>query len=130
MIDDVLEGKTKEAGRKFSELKLLKEEPALLCAAIFSKYMQFKKIKTLSKSLSPREIAPKVKSTEYFVKVQLKQIGNLAEEKIDKVLLACQTIDYKYKSGLSGSSWCIDLNPRRINCHPLWLIWGLYFTTN
>ncbi len=103
MIDDVLEGKIKEAGQKFAELKLLKEEPALLCAAIFSKYMQFKKIKTLSKTLSPREIAPKVKSTEYFVKLQLKQIGNLAEEKIDKVLLACETMDYKYKSGLSDA---------------------------
>ena len=101
MIDDILEGRIKEAGQKFSELKLLKEEPPVLCAAIFSKYMQLKKTKELSKTLSPREIAPKVKSSEFFVKILLKQLKNLSEKKIDDVLLACQTMDYKYKAGLS-----------------------------
>ncbi len=101
MIDDILDGNTKKAGEKLSELKLLKEEPIALAAAVFTKYTQLRKEKLLSKTLSPREIAVKTGQKDFFVNMHLKQIKNTPIEKLEEVLHACQTLDYKVKSGLS-----------------------------
>ena len=101
MIDDILDGKINEAGKKLAELKLLKEEPIALCAAVFSKYSQLRKEKLLSRTMSPREIAIKTGQKDYFVNMHLKQIKNISLEKLDAVLMACRDLDYKTKSGLS-----------------------------
>lgn len=101
MIDDILDGKMKQAGEKLAELKLLKEEPIALCGAVFSKYSQLRKEKLLSKTLSPGEIAAKTGQKDYFVNMHLKQIKNIPLEKFDEVLFACRSLDYKIKAGLS-----------------------------
>ena len=101
MIDDIMEGNTKKAAEKLSELKLLREEPIVLAAAVFSKYSQFRKIKILSKTLSAREIASKLGSPEFFIKRDLPLIKNLGIDKIEEVLMACQSLDYRIKSGLA-----------------------------
>lgn len=101
MIDDILDGNIKEAGAKLNELKLLKEEPIALCAAVFTKYSQLRKEKVLSETLSPREIAARLGIKDYFVNMHLKQIKSTSKEKLDEVIFACQNLDRKVKSGLS-----------------------------
>lgn len=101
MIDDILAGNIKAAGEKLSELKLLKEEPIALNAAVFSKYSMYRKEKMLSKTLSPREIALKLKTKDFFVNLDLKALKNTDIKKIDEVLLACRNLDFKVKSGAS-----------------------------
>jgi len=101
MIDDILDKKIKSAGEKLNELKLLKEEPIALCAAVFSKYSQLRKIKLMSKTLSAREIAIKTGQKEYFVNMDLNKLKDTSLEKLDEVIYACQNLDYKIKSGLS-----------------------------
>ena len=101
MIDDILDGNTKSAGEKLTELKLLKEEPIALSAAVFTKYSQLRKEKLMSQTLSPREIAAKTGQKDYFVNLHLKQIKSIPLKKLDEVLMACQNLDYKIKSGLS-----------------------------
>ncbi|MBR3934227.1 MAG: DNA polymerase III subunit delta [Clostridia bacterium] len=103
MIDDILDGNIKGAGEKLAELKLLKEEPIALTAAVFSKYSQLRKEKLLSKTMSPREIAIKTGQKDYFVNIHLKQIKNTTLQKLDDILKCCQSLDYKVKSGLSDS---------------------------
>lgn len=101
MIDDILDKNYKEAGDKLYELKLLKEEPIALTAAVFAKYTQLRKMKLLSKSLSPREIAVKTGQKDFIVNLNLNKIKNVPIEKLDNILVACQNLDYKIKSGLS-----------------------------
>ena len=101
MIDDILDGDIKKAGEKLMELKLLKEEPIALTAAVFSKYTQLRKEKFLSSSLSAREIAAKLNQKEFFVNLHLKQLKNTTLKKLDNVLERCSELDYRIKSGLS-----------------------------
>ncbi len=101
MIDDILDGNIKSAGEKLAELKLLKEEPIALCAAVFTKYSQLRKIKILSKTLSPREIAAKTGQRDFIVNLNLNKIKNVSVQKLDKVLESCQSLDYRVKSGIS-----------------------------
>ena len=101
MIDDILDGKISDASQKLNELKLLKEEPIALCAAVFTKYSQLRKEKVMSEKLSPREIAMKLGIKDYFVNLHLKQIKNTSVKKLDEVIFACQSLDRKVKSGLS-----------------------------
>ena len=101
MIDDILEGRIKEAGEKLTELKLLKEEPIALCGAVFSKYSMFRKEKLLSKTMSAKEIAYKTGQKDFFVNMHLKQISKISLEQLDEVINCCQRLDYRIKSGLS-----------------------------
>lgn len=101
MIDDILEGKIKEAGEKLGELKLLKEEPIALCGAVFSKYSLFRKEKLLSKTMSAKEIASKTGQKDFFVNLHLKQISKISLEHLDEVINCCQRLDYRIKSGQS-----------------------------
>jgi len=101
MIDDILLGNIKSAGEKLAELKLLKEEPIALNAAVFSKYSVYRKEKLLSKTMSSKEIASKLKQKEFFVNMDLKNLKNTSLQKIDNVLSGCRDLDYKVKSGLS-----------------------------
>ncbi len=103
MIDDILDGDIKGAGEKLGELKLLKEEPIAINAAIFSKYSQLRKEKLFSKTLSPREIAAKTGQRDFFVNIHLKQIKNIPISKFDDIISSCQAIDYRVKSGLADA---------------------------
>lgn len=103
MIDDILDGNIKDAGERLAELKLLKEEPIALNSAIFSKYSQLRREKMLSKTLTPREIASKTGQRDYFVNMHLKQIKDIPIEKLDEIINACQSLDYRVKSGLADA---------------------------
>ncbi len=101
MIDDILDKNLKGAGEKLAQLKLLKEEPIALAAAVFTKYSQLRKMKLLSKSFSPKEIAFKTGQKDFIVNLNLNKIKNIPIEKLDSILMACQNLDYRIKSGLS-----------------------------
>ncbi len=109
MIDDILDGNIKAAGEKLGELKLLKEEPIALNAAIFSKYSQLRKEKLLSKTLSAREIAAKTGQRDFFVNMHLKQIRDIPLKKFDEILKLCQELDYTVKSGLADAWTCLEI---------------------
>ena len=45
------------------------------------------------------QIAQRTKQREYFVKKDLPTVKKMSFERIDRVLLLCQSADYKIKSG-------------------------------
>lgn len=104
MIDDCLRKKFKEAGEKLSELKLLKEEPIMINGAVFSKYNQYRKEKILSKTMSAKDIASKIKAAPYFVSKDLSAIKNMSLDDIDKILYLCEETNRKIKFG-TGDGW-------------------------
>lgn len=109
MIDDLLGGNGAKACEKYEELKLLREEPIAINAAIFSKYNQLRKEKILSQTMSAREIAAKLGQREYFVNMHLRQIANIALGELDKIINLCAEADHKIKNGLSDGWAALDI---------------------
>lgn len=98
MADDMARGDMKSARRRLDDMQQLNVKPAEILPAIFSKFSSYRKIKLLS-HLPSYQIAQRTKQREYFVKKDLSTVRNLSFERIDRVLLLCQSADYKIKSG-------------------------------
>ncbi|MBE7051062.1 MAG: DNA polymerase III subunit delta [Ruminococcaceae bacterium] len=109
MIDDLLGGNAEKACEKYEELKLLREEPIAINAAIFSKYNQLRKEKILSETMGAREIAAKLGQREYFVNMHLKQIAKIPLSELDKITKMCFDADHKIKNGLSDGWAALDI---------------------
>ncbi len=98
MADDIARGNMKSAQKRLDDMQRLNVKPAEILPAIFSKFSSYRKIKLLS-HLPSYQIAQRTKQREYFVKKDLSTVRSLSFEKIDRVLLLCQSADYKIKSG-------------------------------
>lgn len=109
MIDDALDGKRKEACAKLGDLKLLKAEPIPVNAAIFSKFNQFYKEKSLSGTMSAREIAAKTGQREYFVNMHLKQLSRMSLKDIQEIVALCAEADHSIKNGTMDGWSAIEI---------------------
>lgn len=109
MIEYLLAGNAAKACEKYEELKLLRQEPIRINAAIFTKYNQLRKIKLLASSMSAREIAAKTGQKEYFVTKDITKLSKVSLDDLDKVLHLCADADHRIKNGLSDGWAALDI---------------------
>ena len=76
----------------------------MINGAVFSKYNQYRKEKILSKTMSAKDIASKIKAAPYFVSKDLSAIKNMSLDDIDKILYLCEETNRKIKFG-TGDGW-------------------------
>lgn len=98
MVDDIAEGKNRDALKKLSDLKALNEEPIKIISIIFNKYSQYKKL-SLLKGRPLAEICRLCGLYEKYAKNYLRQLNSLPIEKINSVLDICTRMDFDIKSG-------------------------------
>ena len=106
MIENILSGNTKEAYEKYNDLKLLKQEPIKIIAAINSKFSMMKKIKLLSPAMNVSEIASATNQKEYFVRKTFESTRKVTMEKIDEIMLLCADSDHLIKS-VYADGWAL-----------------------
>lgn len=100
MAEDIAKGDVKSAQNKLEDIKKLNTKPVEILPAIFSKFYNYKKIKSME-YMPPGHIAAKLKSREFFVKKDLSIIKNLSKQQLDEIIKLCQMADFKIKSGQS-----------------------------
>ncbi len=109
MIDSILTGNTKDAFGKYEELKLIRQEPIRILAAIFMKYNQMRKIKLLAASMNARQIAEKTGQKEYFVTKDLAKINRITQKKLDEIIYLCREADHKIKAEYADGWALLDI---------------------
>jgi len=109
MIDNLLTGNTKDAFEKYEELKLIRQEPIRILAAIFMKYNQLRKIKLLASSMNARQIAEKIKQKEYFVSKDLAKVNKVTLKKLDEIIYLCRDADHRIKAEYADGWALLDM---------------------
>lgn len=109
MIENLLSGDAAKACEKYEELKLLRQEPIRINAAIFTKYNQLRKIKLLAGEMNAREIAAKTGQKEYFVSKDLAKLSRITLKSLDNIIHLCAEADHKIKNGLSDGWAALDI---------------------
>lgn len=108
MAEDIAKGNTKSAQKKLNDMKALGLKPLEILPAVFSKFSNYRKIKTLEK-LPISQIAAKTKSRDFFVKKDLQIIKSITEKQINNVIFLCQQADNNVKTGISDGWTELDM---------------------
>ena len=106
MIESIISGNTKDAYEKYNDLKLLRQEPIKIIAAINSKFSMMKKVKTLSPEMSTAEIASLTGQKEYFIRKSIESARKVSLNKINEIILLCADSDHLIKS-IYADGWAL-----------------------